>query len=167
MGATARHTRPSSRRGSRRGVVTDRQRANALLLLGSGNEEVVADSGVDRILRTLRPSLVVRVRQTKEGHSVYRATHAGQRWAVDQLATSPLHANLIRRRPGDAIEERPNGEWRVIDYARRVRTPWRASAARTPVIERAAKMAVRRTDPSKLVAHRHTRDGDWVVAHSL
>ena len=165
MAATAR-TRNAPRKGARRAAVTDRDRANALLWLAGGSGEV-ADSDIELVLRTMGPNHVVRVGETRSG-PVYRATPAGQRWAVAQLASSPLHmGNLVRKSSAAVIEERPGGEWRVIDHMRRVRTPWLASGARTPIIEKAARAAVRRTDPARLVAHRHTRDEDWVVVHSL
>jgi len=172
MGATARTRTATPRKATRRTAVTDRDRANALLWLGNGGEEVVPNSDVGRVLRTIAPNHVVRVRQTAEGHPVYRVTAAGQRWAVAQLASSPIHsgrsASLVRKDGEQSvIEERPGGDWRVIDYARRVRTPWLASSSRSSIVERAAKMAVRRTDPAKLIAHRHTRDDDWVIVHSL
>lgn len=174
MGRASRTSRSAElrRTTTRRETVTDRQRAEAILALASGNEEVVYDSKIDRVLRTMASNYVVRVRRTPEGRSVYRVTRAGQRWALDQLASSPIHStragNLTRKNGSDpVIEERPDGDWRAVDYPRRVRTPWLASAARTSIIERAAKMAVRRTDPAKLVAHRHTRDADWIVVHSL
>ncbi len=173
MGSTARTKMAAPRKGVRHAAVTDRMRANVLLLLGNGGEEIVPNSDIDRVLRTIPPNHVVRVRETREGYPVYRVTSAGQRWAVAQLASSTAHtgrsANLIRKGPGEPalIEERPGGEWRAVDYLRHVRTPWLASGARTPIIERAAKMAVRNTDPTKLTPHRHTRDKDWVVVHSL
>ena len=171
MAATARTKSATARKGAGRTAVTDRQRATALLWLGNGGEEVVPNSEIDRILRSMASNHVVLVRRTREGYPVYRVTPAGQRWAVAQLASSPVHigrsANLVRKGDQPLIEERPGGEWRAIDYVRRVRTPWLASSARTTIIERAAKMSVRRTDPKKLIAHRHTRDDDWVVVHSL
>lgn len=173
MAATARTRSVPPRKDAQRAEVTDRARALVLLRLASGGEETVGNKDIDRILRTLAPNHVVRVRRTPAGYPVYRVTAAGQRWAVAQLASSTEHAgrsaNLVRKGPGDTIliEDRQGGEWRAIDYGRRVRTPWLASGARTPIIERAAKMAVRRTDTDKLIAHRHTRDKDWVVVHSI
>ena len=171
MAATARTKSAPTRKSTGRTAVTDRQRANALLWLGNGGEEVVPDSEIDRVLRTMASNHVVLVRRTREGYPVYRVTPAGQRWAVAQLASSPVHmgrsANLVRKGDQPLIEERPGGEWRAIDYVRRVRTPWLHGGSRTPIIERAAKTAIRRTDPKKLIAHRHTRDDDWIVVHSL
>jgi hypothetical protein len=164
MAATA-----TSQRRSSRNAVTDQQRANALLRLGRG-EEIVNSAEVERILRTMGPNHVVRVRQTPAG-PIYRVTPAGQRWAVAQLASSFGHSANIVRKPGVPraepllIEER-GSEWRVVDQARHVRTPWLSGSVRSSVVEKAAKFAVRRTDPAKPTG-RHTRDGDWIVVHSL
>jgi len=140
--------------------VTDRQRASALLLLGSGREEIVPDSEIDRVLRSMAPSYVVRVRRTPEG-TVYRATAAGQRWAVSQLSSHPAHsgqgANLMRVR-ADLIEEGPGGHWRVIDSVRRVRTLWMHRTLRTPPVEKAARQAVSRARP---------RASGWVVVEAV
>jgi hypothetical protein len=171
MAATTRTKSAAPKPRAGRAPVTDRQRANALLWLGRGGDEVVPNSEIDRILRTMASNHVVRVRRTREGYPVYRVTPAGQRWAVAQLGSSPVHmgrsAYLVRKGDPPVIEERTGGEWRAIDYFRRVRTPWLHGGSRTPIIENAAKTAVRRTDPKKLIAHRHTRDDDWIVVHSL
>jgi hypothetical protein len=171
MAATTRTKSAAPRKSLRRTPVTDRQRANALLRLGNGGEEIVPNSEIDRILRTIASNHVVPVRRTREGYPVYRVTSAGQRWAVDQLASSAVHtgrsANLVRRGDHILIEERPGGEWRAIDYVRRVRTPWLHGGSRTQIIERAAKAAVLATEPKKLMAPHHTREDDWIVVHSL
>ena len=78
-------------RGRRSSAVTDYQRANALLWLAQGNEEVVHSTDVQNVLRTIPPTHAVRVRQTSEGVPVYRVTPAGQKWALAQLASSPAH----------------------------------------------------------------------------
>jgi len=74
------------------------------------------------------------------------------------------HAVIVDTRPGI---NRRSDEWRVVDDVRKIRTPWMSGDIpnRTEAIV-AAKMAVKRTDPSKLT-HRHTRDGEWVIVHSL
>ena len=155
--------------------VTDYQRASALLWLSrDGNsEEVVYNPDLARVLRTIAQKYVVHVRTTANDEPVYRVTGLGQIWAVLQLksdlASTGRSANMARPASEATIEERHvgrSGEWRVVDKARRVRTPWLASDVRTRVLEQAAKMAVRRTDPAKLTS-RHTRDGDWVVVHAI
>ncbi len=166
-------------RGRRSSAVTDYQRANALLWLAQGNEEVVHSTDVQNVLRTIPPTHAVRVRQTSDGVPVYRVTPAGQKWALAQLASSPAHGGTAanygpRRKPAAAtaepvIETRPGPrgtDWRVVDYVRHVRTPWLGSDVRTNIVERAAKLAVRNTDPNRLT-QRHTRDDDWVIVHSL
>jgi hypothetical protein len=67
------------------------------------------------------------------------------------------------------IETRPGlrgTDWRVVDYVRYVRTPWLSADVRTNIAERAAKLAVHKTDPNRLT-QRHTRDDAWVIVHSL
>jgi len=154
--------------------VTDNQRASALLWLSrDGNgEEVVYNADIERVLRTVASKYVVRVRETG-GHPVYRVTNLGQIWAVLQLKSSVAHSGRssanFTRPPAETIEERHVGrtaEWRVVDSTRRVRTPWLAGDVRTRILEQAARMAVRRTDPAKLTS-RHTRDGGWVLVHAL
>lgn len=164
--------------GRRSSAVTDYQRANALLWLAQGNEEVVHSTDVQNVLRTIPPTHALRVRQTSEGVPVYRVTPAGQKWALAQLASSPAHGGTSadhgpKRKPTatvDPVIETRGGirgtEWRVVDYVRHVRTPWLGGDVRTNIVERAAKMAVRNTDPNRLT-QRHTRDDDWVIVHSL
>lgn len=159
--------------------MTDRQRANAILRLGRGGEEVVYSSEAETILRTIPAMHAVRVRRTAEGVPVYRATAEGQKWAVAQLAHSPAHGGNFadftpKKAPALAVSEpvieTKSGirgqEWRVIDYVRHVRTPWLDGGLRTRILETAAKTAVKRTNRDKLT-DRHTRDEDWVVVHSL
>jgi hypothetical protein len=178
--ATAIRRGYGDRKGSRqprRDPVTDYQRANALIWLSNEGEAVVHSHDIEQILRTIPPSRVVLVRRTADGTPVYRVTSAGQRWAIAQLASSLAHSGgVVAKRvpsvphaPEPMIETRQfgrGGEWRVVDYVRKVRTPWLTAVARTGILEKAAKMAVRRTDPQRLT-HRHTRDDDWVVVHAF
>jgi hypothetical protein len=118
------------------------------------------------------------VRQTSEGVPVYRVTRAGQQWALAQLAT-PGHwlpaggkaANYSSStKPvgasAEPVIETRGAEWRVVDYVRHVCTPWMSANMRTSIMERAAKRAVRDTNPNRLT-QRHTRDAGWVIVHSL
>jgi len=176
--ATVMATRQAVEGKSRRTKVTDHQRANAILWLGLGRagEEVVYSSEVESILRTIPATHAVRVRRTADGAPVYRATAAGQKWAVAQLAHSPAHvasfADFASKgsASSEPVIETKAGlrgtDWRVIDYVRHVRTPWLDGNLRTRVVETAAKKAVKGTDRDKLT-DRHTRDRDWVVVRRL
>jgi len=173
--ATRRAVEGKSRR-TKSSSVTDYQRANAILWLGRGGEEVVYSPEAEHVLRTIPATHAVRVRRTTEGVPVYRATAEGQRWAVAQLAHSPAHGGTFADfKPkaaapsGPVIETKPGTrgtDWRVIDYVRHVRTPWLDGNLRTRVLEIAAKMAVKRTDREKLT-DRHSRDEGWVIVHRL
>lgn len=158
-----------------RAQATDYQRANALLWLAHDGEAVVQSDDIERILRTVPSSRVVLTRHTKDGAPVYRVTAAGQRWALEQLSSSMAHSGRSEplrtapKIPEPAIESRRVGratEWRAIDYARRIRTEWLESALRNEILERAAKTAVRRTDPSRLGKY-HSREDGWVVVHAI
>lgn len=68
--------------------------------------------------------------------------------------------------PELAREERPgcNGaiEFRVLDHARKVRTPWQAAGYAS---DHVAACAVNRTDRDRLTP-RHTTDGEWIIVRS-
>jgi len=66
---------------------------------------------------------------------------------------------------GLCIESTLGRGWRILDPARKVRTPWLHDSAFNESTKKAAMYAVARTEREKLT-HRHTIDGDWVVVHS-
>jgi hypothetical protein len=116
------------------------------------------------------------VREERLGPSVQEAPSGrGRVWSHSFGATERSDSRLLLEgapRAVATVDTRPGinrgpDDWRVIDNVRKIRTPWMSGNIpnRTDAII-AAKLAVKRTDPAKLT-HRHTRDGEWIIVHSL
>ena len=64
----------------------------------------------------------------------------------------------------------PDGRprWRLVDAARKIRTPWLTGKfTDDPALYRGIKLAVETADRNKIVPHRHTFDGEWLIVHTL